>query len=50
LPGHADVRVIAMSGYITPDIETEMLAAGAECCMAKPVDVSRLLQIMHLEA
>jgi len=50
LPGHADVRVIAMSGYITPDIETEMLAAGAECCMAKPADVSRLLQIMHLEA
>ncbi|MDI1244296.1 MAG: response regulator [Rhodoferax sp.] len=50
LPGHADVRVIAMSGYITPETEAELLAAGAECCLAKPVDPFRLLQIMGLEA
>jgi excisionase family DNA binding protein len=50
LPGHADVRVIVMSGYITPETEAEMLAAGAECCLGKPVDASRLLQIMQLEA
>ncbi len=50
LPGHADVRVIVMSGYITPETEAEMLAAGAECCLAKPVDASRLLHIMQLEA
>ncbi len=50
LPGPAHVRVIAMSGYLTPESEAELLAAGAECCLAKPLDTNRLLKLMGLEA
>nr|WP_319563907.1 response regulator [uncultured Rhodoferax sp.] len=48
IPGLADVRVIAMSGYLNPENEAALLAAGAECCLAKPLDTSRLLQLMGL--
>ncbi len=48
-PGHADVRVIAMSGYLTPENEAELLAAGAECCLAKPIDTARLLRLLGLQ-
>ncbi|MFN4004088.1 MAG: response regulator [Hylemonella sp.] len=47
-PGHADVRVIAMSGYLTPENEAELLAAGAECCLTKPIDTARLLRLLGL--
>lgn len=50
LPGPAEVRVIAMSGYLNPETEAELLAAGAECCLAKPIDVGRLLKLLSLEA
>lgn len=50
LPGPGNVRVIAMSGYLSPEIEAELLAAGAECCLAKPVDTRRLLQLMGLQS
>lgn len=49
LPGPSQVRVIAMSGYLTPENEAELLAAGAECCLSKPVDTNRLLNLMGLE-
>lgn len=49
MPGPS-VRVIAMSGYLNPQIEAELLAAGAECCLAKPVDTHRLLKLIGLEA
>jgi excisionase family DNA binding protein len=42
-PGHANIRVIGMSGYLSPESEAELIAAGAECCMTKPIDVERLL-------
>lgn len=48
LPGHAEVRVIAMSGYLTPENEAELLAAGAEVCLAKPIDTPRLLRLLGL--
>lgn len=48
LPGHADVRVIAMTGYLSSENETELLAAGAECCLAKPLDTTRLLSLLGL--
>lgn len=48
LPGHADVRVIAMTGYLSPQSEAELLAAGAECCLAKPLDTPRLLSLLGL--
>lgn len=48
MPGHADVRVIAMSGYLSPESEAELLAAGAECCLTKPIDTTRLLKQIGL--
>ncbi len=49
IPGHSDVRVIAMSGYLTPENEAELLAAGAEVCLAKPIDTTRLLGLLGLQ-
>ncbi|MEI7535635.1 MAG: response regulator [Comamonadaceae bacterium] len=49
LPGPGNVRVIAMSGYLTAENEAELIAAGAECCLAKPLDTRRLLKVMGLE-
>lgn len=49
IPGQAEVRVIAMSGYLTPENEAELLAAGAETCLAKPIDTARLLQLLGLQ-
>jgi CheY-like chemotaxis protein len=48
IPGLSNVRVIAMSGYLTPENEAEMMAAGAECCLARPVDTTRLLTLMGI--
>jgi len=50
MPGLADVRVIAMSGFLSPEYEAELLAAGAECCLTKPVDPAKLLALMGLHA
>jgi CheY-like chemotaxis protein len=49
MPGLANVRVIAMSGYLSPENEAELVAAGAECCFSKPIDTARLLKVMGLE-
>jgi excisionase family DNA binding protein len=49
IPGLANVRVIAMSGLLSPENEAEMVAAGAECCLAKPIDATRLLTLMGIE-
>jgi len=48
IPGLADVRVIAMSGFLSPEYEAELLAAGAECCITKPIDITQLLALMGL--
>lgn len=49
-PGLSFTRVIGMSGYLTHDSEQEMLNAGAECCLAKPIDPDKLLTLMGIEA
>lgn len=49
LPTHADVRIIALSGHLTPENEAELQAAGAEVALAKPIDTARLLRLLHLE-
>jgi len=49
IPGLASVRVLAMSGYLSAENEAELLAAGAECCLAKPIDTTRLLKLLGLE-
>lgn len=48
-PGLSHVRVIAMSGFLSPEYEAELMAAGAECCLTKPIDTSRLLTLMGIE-
>jgi len=48
MPGQSQVRIIAMSGYLDAQREAELLAAGAECCFAKPLDSARLLQQIGL--
>ncbi len=48
IPGLAHVRVIAMSGFLSPQYEAELLAAGAECCLTKPIDTTRLLALLGI--
>ncbi|QTN28975.1 response regulator [Rhodoferax sp. AJA081-3] len=43
IPGNSRIRILAMSGYLTPENEEELLAAGAERCFAKPLDTAQLL-------
>lgn len=43
------IRIIAMTGYYTPDNETRILRAGAEACLAKPFDKNVLLNAMGFE-
>ncbi len=49
LPGLAQVRVIAMSGFLSPEYEAELMAAGVECCLSKPIDTAKLLSLMGVE-
>lgn len=49
IPGQTDVRVIVMSGYLDPKNEAALLAAGAECCLSKPLDTQRLLSLLGLK-
>ena len=48
MAGNADIRVLAMSGYLTPQDEQDLLAAGAECCFTKPLDTDRLMENIGL--
>lgn len=50
MPGNADLRVIGLTGHLSPDTERALLDAGAECCLTKPVDMPRLLQQLGLDA
>jgi excisionase family DNA binding protein len=45
-PATAAIRVIAMTGYPTEENIRKILAAGAEHCLSKPVDVGQLAQIL----
>jgi excisionase family DNA binding protein len=49
MPGLANVRVIGMSGYLTPEAERAMLEAGAERCLTKPLDTDELLKLIGVE-
>ena len=40
------VRVIAMTGFDTPERTQRILAAGAECCLSKPLDQARLFEVL----
>lgn len=47
-PSTARIRVIAMTGYPTEENIKRVQAAGAEACLAKPVDNSELLAVLNL--
>ncbi len=43
MPGNANMRILGMSGYLTPENEEKLLAAGAERCFAKPLNTNLLM-------
>jgi len=47
-PSTQAVRIIAMTGYHTPENVQRILAAGAEVCLAKPVPDGKLLEAIGL--
>ncbi len=46
--GGCDVRVVAMTGHYTPEHAERIVAAGAEACLEKPLDRSRLMRAIGL--
>lgn len=44
-----DVRVIAMSGYCSPENLERILNEGAECCLKKPFSTSVLMTALGIE-
>jgi excisionase family DNA binding protein len=48
-PTTQHIRVIAMTGYFTPENELKIRQAGAEACLSKPFDKKVLFKIMGLE-
>lgn len=47
-PATRDIRVIAMTGYPTTENRQDIVSAGAEHCLDKPIDEDRLLDLLHL--
>ena len=47
-PTTRDIRVLAMTGFPTPDNVAAILAAGAEACFGKPLDSAQLLRALGL--
>jgi len=48
-PDSRDTRVVVMTGYHTPTHVQQALDAGAEACLAKPLDRERLMVAMGLK-
>ncbi|WP_200344476.1 response regulator [Halochromatium glycolicum] len=49
-PETRHIRIIAMTGYDSPENRTRILEAGAETCLAKPFRVSELLTAIQASA
>ncbi len=49
-PATRHIRVIAMTGYPSPENIERILAAGAEICLSKPLDDDRLLALLEPQA
>lgn len=47
-PATRNIRVIAISGYMVDEQRQAALAAGAEACMSKPVDLEQLDALLEL--
>ncbi len=46
-PNTRDIRVIAMTGYPSPENRQRILETGAEICIPKPVDSKLLLELLR---
>ncbi|MGH8208445.1 MAG: response regulator [Steroidobacteraceae bacterium] len=44
------IRIVAVTGFPSPDNVKRILAAGADACLAKPLDAERLLAELGLTA
>lgn len=42
------IKVIVMSGYLTPEAKEDALLAGAEACLCKPINVKELMHVLGL--
>ena len=42
------IKVIIMSGYLTPEAKEDALLAGAEACLSKPINVKELMRVLGL--
>lgn len=42
------IKVIVMSGYLTPEAKEDALLAGAEACVSKPINMDELMQLLGL--
>ena len=42
------IRVIAMSGFASPENAQNVKDAGAECCLSKPIDIDELSRALDL--
>lgn len=42
------IRVLAMTGYPTADNIERIMDAGAEVCLAKPIDTVRLMELLQI--
>jgi excisionase family DNA binding protein len=47
-PSSQAARVIAMTGHPTAENVARILAAGAECCLSKPLDEDALLAMLNI--
>ena len=47
-PENAAIRIIAMTGFHTPENEQRIINAGAEVCLKKPIDKQLLLELTGL--
>jgi two-component system cell cycle response regulator len=49
-PATAPIRVIALTGHPSPENVQRITAAGAEICLAKPIDNAELFAVLGLTA
>ena len=47
-PDTKSIRVIAMSGFASPENTQNIINSGAECCLPKPVDFDALSEALDL--
>ena len=46
-PKTQKIRVIAMTGFASPENVDSILSVGAEICLAKPIDQTKLLEMLN---